>query len=770
MEDCLTTKLRGELSLDIYEDGHFVRSIRESNQITQDGISSFFASILDPEKQIHLSNVRVGTSSGENLRTLSDLRSERSDQSSSEIESRSIEQTPSAIVASHAFTISENVHVGKWIRELGLFFTDQSMFSRFIISDHNQFQKTERIKILGRWKIFYIQENTGAWKISPVPIDSQPPGWTPTTGNDRFCLFWWDTRAQSEGYWVCLTNTVGDITKGLTSDFIEDVDGEFHQQKTKVVYNEHSDKWILYCDVENEGPKYIGPSGDLSPIGIYSPAETEYEGTGGEVYRGPIDEDTGEYTCNCREIPPNTDNYRITAIANTDTCGINDTRDTGGNRIVLDSADIDDPAVTSYQEISNSTRVIQTDVYSSSPINYTFNFLYESNRFAITEIGLIYFISDGHNIEEYTNLNLLTDSIPSDLGFDLIENSNPNRPTDLEIPISPLFEDGLDGEDIFGVRFSANYKYRFIIESFSDLHTSISPSGTTYVFCGGDQNYEITVDSGYTNSIYVDGERVTEKSSYEFTDVGNDHTIRAVSYDACFEHSPDTPCVGSELSFNGECSWGGYSDVSSYSWDFGDGNTGTGETITHTYSSSGDYLITLKIETGLGDTDKSTKNLSVGACLPTSCFSSDLVDCVENTNSCNDCDPVIPDIIYATLPPDLEGDLARFADNTYALPNTQGDPNCRWQKNLSDAWYIVVIEGGGSWSVLLYDGDHSDPKCYMNWKSTWSDGVTSECDPRGSDYTVENCDSRACEYDFYFVCDNMWNTPNGIGNASVSYQ
>ncbi len=38
----------------------------------------------------------------------------------------------------------------------------------------------------------------------------------------------------------------------------------------------------------------------------------------------------------------------------------------------------------------------------------------------------------------------------------------------------------------------------------------------------------------------------------------------------------------------------------SYTWDFGDGNTGTGKTVSHTYTASGDYTITLEAENSCG--------------------------------------------------------------------------------------------------------------------------------------------------------------------------
>jgi len=43
--------------------------------------------------------------------------------------------------------------------------------------------------------------------------------------------------------------------------------------------------------------------------------------------------------------------------------------------------------------------------------------------------------------------------------------------------------------------------------------------------------------------------------------------------------------------------------ITSYDWDFGDGNTGTGETVTHTYAAEGNYTVTLMVTDNSTQTD-----------------------------------------------------------------------------------------------------------------------------------------------------------------------
>jgi len=69
---------------------------------------------------------------------------------------------------------------------------------------------------------------------------------------------------------------------------------------------------------------------------------------------------------------------------------------------------------------------------------------------------------------------------------------------------------------------------------------------------------------------------------------------------------PDqTAEVNQFVTFNASDSYDIDDGIDSYSWDFGDGETGTGETTNHEYSSAGSYTVTLTVKDfgGLTDTD-----------------------------------------------------------------------------------------------------------------------------------------------------------------------
>jgi len=51
--------------------------------------------------------------------------------------------------------------------------------------------------------------------------------------------------------------------------------------------------------------------------------------------------------------------------------------------------------------------------------------------------------------------------------------------------------------------------------------------------------------------------------------------------------------------------------ITSYSWDFGDGSTGSGQTSTHTYDSTGNYQAQLAVTDDGGATNTSTRKIEV---------------------------------------------------------------------------------------------------------------------------------------------------------------
>lgn len=68
-----------------------------------------------------------------------------------------------------------------------------------------------------------------------------------------------------------------------------------------------------------------------------------------------------------------------------------------------------------------------------------------------------------------------------------------------------------------------------------------------------------------------------------------------------------------EVTFDASGSSDPDGNINTYDWDFGDGSTDSGETVPHTYSSSGSYTAQLTVEDNDGVTDSMTMNISVSA-------------------------------------------------------------------------------------------------------------------------------------------------------------
>ncbi len=68
---------------------------------------------------------------------------------------------------------------------------------------------------------------------------------------------------------------------------------------------------------------------------------------------------------------------------------------------------------------------------------------------------------------------------------------------------------------------------------------------------------------------------------------------------------------GESIELDGSGSTDTDGTIESYSWDFGDGNTGTGQTVSHTYATDGTYTAVLTVEDDDGDTDTDPATVTI---------------------------------------------------------------------------------------------------------------------------------------------------------------
>jgi PKD repeat protein len=89
------------------------------------------------------------------------------------------------------------------------------------------------------------------------------------------------------------------------------------------------------------------------------------------------------------------------------------------------------------------------------------------------------------------------------------------------------------------------------------------------------------------------------------------HVVTVDQPNASFTTSPSVPAPNASVSFNAAGSSDPEGTISSYSWTFGDGATGSGVNPSHAYTARGTYNVALTITNNYGQTDTLTEPLTV---------------------------------------------------------------------------------------------------------------------------------------------------------------
>ncbi|MEX0691021.1 MAG: S8 family serine peptidase [Gemmatimonadales bacterium] len=72
-------------------------------------------------------------------------------------------------------------------------------------------------------------------------------------------------------------------------------------------------------------------------------------------------------------------------------------------------------------------------------------------------------------------------------------------------------------------------------------------------------------------------------------------------------------CTDLSCSFDGAGSTDSDGSITSYAWNFGDGSTGSGVTVSHTYGADGTFTVTLTVTDDDGATDNASQNVTVSS-------------------------------------------------------------------------------------------------------------------------------------------------------------
>ncbi len=81
---------------------------------------------------------------------------------------------------------------------------------------------------------------------------------------------------------------------------------------------------------------------------------------------------------------------------------------------------------------------------------------------------------------------------------------------------------------------------------------------------------------------------------------------------ARFTFAPLNPTVGQSVRFDASGSTDPDGAITQYIWDFGDGASGTGRVVTHTYRAAGTYTVRLTVRDDAGATDTTSATIEVG--------------------------------------------------------------------------------------------------------------------------------------------------------------
>jgi PKD repeat protein len=182
---------------------------------------------------------------------------------------------------------------------------------------------------------------------------------------------------------------------------------------------------------------------------------------------------------------------------------------------------------------------------------------------------------------------------------------------------------------------------------------------------------------------------------------------------AAFTYLPANPVVNQTITFNASASYDPDGFITEYEWQFDDGTNTTGDEVTHSYSSAGNYTVTLTV------TDNATATNTTSKVIEVQSSSGITFDTGESSNPY----PSISGTHKGTITPVADLVLSRMY--TYPCPGTGGhseyvkieghgiEVNATWSGYDGDDWHnitfnepFVTLEGNKTYNFTIRTGSY----------------------------------------------------------------
>jgi hypothetical protein len=133
-------------------------------------------------------------------------------------------------------------------------------------------------------------------------------------------------------------------------------------------------------------------------------------------------------------------------------------------------------------------------------------------------------------------------------------------------------------------------------------YPGVTGSGTLF-------SVDFVVRDGGTSELHLYDTILVDSSGTEISHATSDGIFHTTVPRAAFSFTTEYPTTGEDVTFDASNSYDPDGTIVSYTWDFGDGTTGTGMVATHSYAEEDDYTVTLEVMDNDGLSDDTSASI-----------------------------------------------------------------------------------------------------------------------------------------------------------------